>query len=370
MTHPVIVKIAACVLVSAVIVGSALVLAPSALGQIGPSAHSPDHPGAVPAATQSLASASETAASAGPARSDSILPQVREPGEPEVTLHAGATETTTGDTVEISLSVHNPTTDSGIDVSVVLAAPPGVLLRGDNCVSAGQCADAFELRGGGTRALSVTAIANQSGLHEVNGFVAWSKRGGGGATMARTLQLKVRDPAAGEPHVSFNVTRTEVDVGDPVNFKLAATNSIATDTMTLTLLLDAPSGWVITGAGFADTCGSHCSSTYTINPGRSENFDVSMVPNELGGFDVKANLVWYIGTDRASTVKEPTKLLHINVIDPTQPVEKPLRQVISDLKNKNQLDLRTTLLVVLWTVSALALIPIVVLFAREVYRSI
>ncbi len=159
---------------STVLAWSTLVLASSAHGQLRPGVHPPNHPGATPAAGDSLGSPPVPAPSPGSTRGDSILPQSREPGRPAVTFHSESTTITVGQSAEISLAVDNITDGSEIDVRVVLSAPPGLLLSGASCTSSGQCSDDFALRGGENQALTAAMTGNQADIYTLTATIAWT----------------------------------------------------------------------------------------------------------------------------------------------------------------------------------------------------
>ena len=50
--------------------------------------------------------------------------------------------------------------------------------------------------------------------------------------------------------------RTEVNVGDEVRIAFSMLNSLAQPPMTVSMTLQAPSGWTIVGEGIADACTS------------------------------------------------------------------------------------------------------------------
>ena len=234
-----------------------------------------------------------------------------------VDFHAESTETKTGQPVDISLAVVNLKTNPDIDVHVVLRSPTGLQLTGDSCPSVAQCSQAYELSAGAQSAMSLRATANEAGQFTMEAYVTWQARDGEPAHLKESLALKVVDPVEGETEVTLHATQTEIKVGQPVRLNLSAINSIVKPPMTLTLMIKTPSGWSVTGTGFAEACGPQCIATYNLESGQLRDIDVEMVPNQPGKFDVEARMQWYFGDD-PSTLKKRTETLELNVLgDPT-----------------------------------------------------
>ena len=173
-------------------------------------------------------------------------------------FHAEATETKTGQPVDISLAVVNLKTNPDIDVHVVLRSPTGLLLTGDSCPSVAQCSAAYELSSGAPSTMSVKATANEPGQFTMEAYVTWQSKDDEPVQLKDSLVLKVVDPVEGETEVTLHATQTEIQVGEPVRLNLSAINSIVKPPMTLTLMIKAPSGWSLKGAGFASACGPQC----------------------------------------------------------------------------------------------------------------
>ena len=232
---------------------------------------------------------------------------------PLVDFVAEITETKTGQPVDISLAVVNLKTNPDIDVHVVLRSPTGLQLTGDSCPSVAQCSDAYELSAGAQSTMSLRATASEAGQFTMEAYVTWKARDGEPAHLKESLALKVVDPVEGETEVTLHATQTEIKVGQPVRLNLSAINSIVKPPMTLTLMIKAPSGWSVTGTGFAEACGPQCIATYNLESGQLRDIDVEMVPNQPGKFDVEARMQWYFGDD-PSTLKKRTETLELNVL--------------------------------------------------------
>ena len=244
-------------------------------------------------------------------------PPTPAPGGPVVDFHAETTETKTGQPVDISLAVVNLKTNPDIDVHVVLRSPTGLLLTGDSCSSVAQCSDAYELSAGAQSAMSLKATANEAGQFTMEAYVTWKDKDGEPAHLKESLVLHVVAPIEGETEVTLHATQTEVRVGEPVRLNLSAINSIVKPPMTLKLMIMAPSGWSLTGTGFATACGAQCSATYKLESGQPRYIDVDMVANQPGNFEVEARMEWYFGDD-TSTLERKVETLQLNVLgDPT-----------------------------------------------------
>ena len=248
-----------------------------------------------------------------------LPPPTPVPGGPLVDFHAETTETKTSQPVDISLAVVNLKTNPDIDVHVVLRSPTGLQLTGDSCSSVAQCSDAYELSAGAQRTMSLRATANEAGQFTMEAYVTWKAKDGEPAHLKEPLKLRVLEPIEGETEVTLHATQTDIQVGEPVRLNLSAINSIVKPPMTLTLMIKAPSGWSLTGTGFATACGPQCSTTYNLESGQQRYIDVDMVPNQPGNFEVEARMEWYFGDD-TSTLERKMETLQLNVLgDPTPP---------------------------------------------------
>ena len=234
-----------------------------------------------------------------------------------VNFHAEATETKPGQPVNVSLAVVNLKTNPDIEVHVVLRSPTGLLLAGDSCPSVAQCSDAYELSSGATNNMSVRATAKDPGQFTMEAQVTWKAKDGEPAQLKESLALRVVEPVAGETAVTLHASQTDVRVGEPVRLNLSAINSIVKPPMKLILIIKAPSGWSVTGAGFATGCGPQCKADYDLESGQLRDIDVLMVPNQPGDFEVEALMEWYFDGD-TSTLEKRVETVHVNVLgDPT-----------------------------------------------------
>ena len=244
-------------------------------------------------------------------------PPTPAPGGPVVDFHAATTKTRTGQPMDISLGVVNLKTNPDIDVHVVLRSPTGLLLSGDSCPSVAQCSDTYELSSGAQSTMSLKATATETGKFTMEAYVTWRPKDGEPAHLKESLTLNMVEPVEGETEVTLHATQTEIKVGQPVRLNLSAINSIVKPPMTLKLVIEAPSGWSLTGTGFATACGSQCSATYILESGQPRYIDVDMVPNQPGSFEVEARMEWYFGDD-TSTLERKVETLQLNVLgDPT-----------------------------------------------------
>ena len=248
-------------------------------------------------------------------------------GEPVVHLHAASEETKTGQPVAITLSVQNASSDPALFFSASLKAPSGLLLNGAPCPSQGLCSAASGLSVGEQTVMQLEATANRAGEYDLVATVNWRPGDGSdGSSLSRKLKLNITDPVEGETDVILHAPRTEVNVGESVTLTLAAANSIAKPPMTLKFVLRTPSGWTLSGAGFAEACAGQCIATYKLNTGVQRDISLQMVPNEAGAVSVKAGMEWYFGNDLESLViKEETLELH--AVAPTPTVMGPLSEV-------------------------------------------
>ena len=120
--------------------------------------------------------------------------------------------------------------------------------------------------------------------------------------------------------MKLHAERTEVTLGQqPVQVVLTASNSLVKPPMTLNFALEAPSGWSISGAAFADACaGGQCTAKYIIGSGGSKNVNVMMRPNQPGKFEIKGRMEWFFGND-TTTLETRTETITITVAGKSTP---------------------------------------------------
>ena len=85
--------------------------------------------------------------------------------------------------------------------------------------------------------------------------------------------------------------------GDEVRIAFSMLNSLAQPPMTVSMTLQAPSGWTIVGEGIADACTSQCSAVYQIGSGKQRAVTFTSRANEAGQFVFQGRLEWYFGND-------------------------------------------------------------------------
>ena len=84
--------------------------------------------------------------------------------------------------------------------------------------------------------------------------------------------------------------------------------------MTLKLILQVPSGWSISGTGFAGSCTGQCTAKYDVASGDQRSKDIEMEPNQAGSFTVESQMEWWFGND-LSTLDGKEVSLPLAVID-------------------------------------------------------
>ena len=130
--------------------------------------------------------------------------------------------------------------------------------------------------------------------------------------------------APGQPCIALHGERTEVVLGDEgglVTFSLSIRNSLARPDMTVSLTLQAPSGWSLYGEGLADECSSQCSATYKVGSGEQKFVEFTSRPNQVGQFRFQGHLEWLFEGE-----PEPhgdTKTISVTVKPPPTPTPVP-----------------------------------------------
>ena len=104
--------------------------------------------------------------------------------------------------------------------------------------------------------------------------------------------------------------------GGEVRIAFSTINSLAQPPMTVSMTLQAPSGWTIVGEGIADACTSQCSAVYQIGSGKQRAVTFTSRANEAGQFIFQGRLEWYFGSDRERIYSE-NKDIRVTVTEPT-----------------------------------------------------
>ena len=255
-----------------------------------------------------------------PTRAPDVTPTPRPtpmPDEPIINFHASQTEVITGEPVTLTLSVANSIRKPDMTLQLVLQLPANWSASGEgigeSCFS--QCNATYKVPTGESRDFQLTAISRQPGTARIDSRMEWyfgaDLDNYGAKSESLTLNVIDRDP----PNVNLHTTQTEVTLGEMIVLNLTAANPITNPEATLQLVLKAPSGWSVSGAGFAQSCTGQCIATYQIPPGEQQSININMLPNQPGLFFVTGDLTWYFGNDR-ETVGNKSVSLALNVETP------------------------------------------------------
>ena len=115
----------------------------------------------------------------------------------------------------------------------------------------------------------------------------------------------------GQPTVNFHASQTEVMTGEPVQLTLSVANSIVRPEMTLQLVLQLPSGLLLSGEGISESCSVQCSATYQVPSGENRDFLLTAVANQQGAFDIESRMEWYFGNEAETTHDGDVETLRI-----------------------------------------------------------
>ena len=239
------------------------------------------------------------------------------PGQPIISFHASKTSVATGDPVALTLSAANSIVRPEMTLLLVLQFPSGMVVTGeglgDGCSV--QCAATYRLSPGENRDFRLTAVSGQSGEFRIDSRMEWyfgeNRDNYGARSESLTLNVIDRDP----PNVNLHTTQTEVTLGEMIVLNLTAANPITNPEATLQLVLKAPSGWSVSGAGFVQSCTGQCIAAYQMSSGEQQSININMLPNQPGSFVVMGDLTWYFGEDR-ETAGNKSVSLDLNVTPP------------------------------------------------------
>ena len=124
----------------------------------------------------------------------------------------------------------------------------------------------------------------------------------------------------GQPTVNFHASQTEVLTGEPVLLTLSVANSIIKPEMTLQLVLQLPSGLLVSGeGGIGDECSVQCVGIYKVATGENKDFLLTAVANQPGSFDIDGRIEWYFGNDLDTTHDGDAETLRLDVVAPELP---------------------------------------------------
>ena len=264
-------------------------------------------------------------------------------GEPTINFHSSQTSVTTGDPVILTLSVANSIIKPEMHLQLVLQVPSGVTITGEG-ITGGctvQCSVPYLIPTGQNKEFAFTAVAGEPGIYEIESQMVWffgddpeTTQGGKSETLRLRVSAPQEPPAptptleptpeptlpphVGQPTLNLHATQTEVTLGNAVRLQLSVVNSIARPVMTLKLILQVPSGWSMSGSGFAGSCTGQCTATYLVASGDQRSIDIDMQPNQAGSFTAEAQMEWWFEDD-VSTLDGKAVSLPMVVIDPSAP---------------------------------------------------
>ena len=102
---------------------------------------------------------------------------------------------------------------------------------------------------------------------------------------------------------------------------LSVANSIVKPEMTLQLVLQLPSGLLVSGeGGIGDECSVQCVGIYEVGTRENKDFLLSAVANQPGSFDIDGRMEWYFGEELDETHDGDVETLRIDVVAPQLPL--------------------------------------------------
>ena len=247
-------------------------------------------------------------------------------GEPIISFHASQTEIVTGSPVTLTLSVVNSIGKPEMTLQFILQLPSGWSVTGegiDESCSV-QCVANYKVPSGENRDFRLEAVPSQTGQFRIDSRMEWYY-GNAQLQLAskfESLMLNVAERVAPDVPVNLHATQTQVELGQTIELNLSAANSIVNPEMTLLLVLKVPSGWSVSGTGFAESCSGQCIATYKVPSGQQKPVTIFALPNQTGAFTVVGDLEWYFGDD-AETVGRKSISLPLNVVDAPPPTAAP-----------------------------------------------
>ena len=124
----------------------------------------------------------------------------------------------------------------------------------------------------------------------------------------------------GQPTVNFHASQTEVLVGEPVALTLSVANSIIKPEMTLQLVLQLPSGLLVSGeGGIGEECSVQCVGLYKVSTGENKDFLITAVAQQPGSFNIEGRMEWYFGNNLDTTHDGDSETLRLDIVAPQVP---------------------------------------------------
>jgi len=107
-------------------------------------------------------------------------------------------------------------------------------------------------------------------------------------------------PKPDEVSVYLYVQKTDVNIGEDIVLNLSAVNLITKPSMTVQLILKAPSGMSVTSTGFIEGGGGQYTATFEVEPGGIKQIEVHIMTNQAGNFNVVGDICYYFGGDKTT----------------------------------------------------------------------
>lgn len=110
-------------------------------------------------------------------------------------------------------------------------------------------------------------------------------------------------------NIELQAQRQTVDADEPVVLDLSAVSYVTNDEpITLQLILESASGVSISKTTARRGGGNQFSTVAKLEPGAAESIRVLVNPSEPGTYEITAEVIYFVGTDRESSTGERTSI--------------------------------------------------------------
>jgi len=100
-----------------------------------------------------------------------------------------------------------------------------------------------------------------------------------------------------QQQVNFELTgtKTNISLNDDALLTLSVVNFLTSDALTVQLLIETPSGIVVSSVSGADSGSNQYTAVETIEPASQSDIRIRLEANQPGEFDVTGRAIWYFG---------------------------------------------------------------------------
>ncbi len=127
--------------------------------------------------------------------------------------------------------------------------------------------------------------------------------------LAKTTPSVPTNRKSGNASLILHGEKTDVTPGEDIILKLSALSLITKPKMHAQIIFIPPSGMSVTSSEFSTDAAGQFSSNFDLEPGAGRDIELSMKPNQVGDFNIKAKIVYYFGEEKNKSEEQIVELL-------------------------------------------------------------